>query len=572
MEGEDVVQSGTEYFIKYSSQAIYFGRYNAVFNDIYYLLSTEGEDGEVEWEYYNGTGWQTDPIWLDCYHIGGDEWGYDTTNIWKNDHDYTLTAQAFDAVGCSDDDSVDFTIHWPVYNISGTIYYDCGETGTIYVMLFDEMPDTSSIPIDVLGMASLGPYTFNDVRNGSYCVGAFMDVDSDMYLDDGEEPIGLAINRSYYAGEPADEIEVDGADEYNVNIILFTNIEVIITSPDYGVIAGDEPLTIEGTAYSPCSCVEAEDVSIALYYTNYSEDPDKTYYWNDTSGAWEWTTIIYNDVNYVSGGCGTLDPLSWDFTPATTFFHEGAYIHYIHVKAKDNQGNSGETLGYFTVGIPEDDFVSYWELNGDLIDTLGTNDGTGYGDVSPTTGQVGQGYAFDGDGDWVGINGVAVTGLSDWTWSGWVYPTTSTGKQHLYTEGFSNGGAFTIDINSGSLSVTMWNNWEWNATSVSGVVTYDQWNHITVTLEGGGFHVGNLKIYINGNLVHTGTDCQMVTMSTHAALGDNVGAHNPPAGHQPSAYFNGILDDIAVFDRVLSSEEIQQCYDNGYYGHIGYLG
>ena len=62
--------------------------------------------------YYNGSGWQPGQIGLTCTHIGGDEWTYDTTDIWTNDHIYTLTAMAYDAGGCTGVDSSTFTIHW----------------------------------------------------------------------------------------------------------------------------------------------------------------------------------------------------------------------------------------------------------------------------------------------------------------------------------------------------------------------------------------------------------------------------------------------------------------------------
>ena len=60
--------------------------------------------------YYNGSGWQSGQIWLICNYTGGDEWTYDTDDIWTNDHIYTLAVMAYDAGGCTGVDSSTFTI------------------------------------------------------------------------------------------------------------------------------------------------------------------------------------------------------------------------------------------------------------------------------------------------------------------------------------------------------------------------------------------------------------------------------------------------------------------------------
>jgi parallel beta-helix repeat protein len=115
----------------------------------------------------------------------------------------------------------------------------------------------------------------------------------------------------------------------------------------------------------------------------------------------------------------------------------------------------------------------------------------------------------------------------------------------------------------------MWNigypgNWNSVCTG-AGVVSYDQWNLITVTLENGGVGTGTLRINVNGNEVKNGTG-QVVSTATNTVIGDNAGAY-PPAGHQAHSSFNGTLDEIAIWNRTLSGEEIQTLYYNGLAGH-----
>ncbi|RLF36387.1 MAG: hypothetical protein DRN08_01425, partial [Thermoplasmata archaeon] len=60
--------------------------------------------------YYNGTTWQGNPEWLLCSYEDMDEWTFDTSGIWTNGHNYSITAVAYDIPGNMGGDTNMFTI------------------------------------------------------------------------------------------------------------------------------------------------------------------------------------------------------------------------------------------------------------------------------------------------------------------------------------------------------------------------------------------------------------------------------------------------------------------------------
>jgi hypothetical protein len=87
-------------------------------------------------------------------------------------------------------------------------------------------------------------------------------------------------------------------------------------------------------------------------------------------------------------------------------------------------------------------------------------------------------------------------------------------------------------------------------------VETDVWYHVAVTRDSG----SNINFYVNGvwdgggsavNVDNTGINYRIGTINT---------------GHWP---FNGIIDDVRIYERVLSLREIQQLYKSGLAGYSG---
>ena len=89
--------------------------------------------------------------------------------------------------------------------------------------------------------------------------------------------------------------------------------------------------------------------------------------------------------------------------------------------------------------------------------------------------------------------------------------------------------------------------------NVGGATVYSlmQWHHVVATVSG---TIG--KVYLDGNLDGTG-DVGNVPPN---ALDIFIGRAHPANGGGVIEWFNGIIDDIRIYDRALSDLEIQQLY------------
>lgn len=154
-----------------------------------------------------------------------------------------------------------------------------------------------------------------------------------------------------------------------------------------------------------------------------------------------------------------------------------------------------------------------------------------------------------------------------WTWAGWVRmddPRLSQ-SQMLYSEG-NRGVNFGIGYSLGGLNVSTWNeelpgNWR-TLTAVAPFVA-GKWHHVAVTLDTPTGNLGQCIIYLDGESVASGavgfgkaTDWRA---SVHEmTFGDTAGAM---AGAEGRATLLGALDEVLIFNRVISGGEVKELFN-----------
>jgi hypothetical protein len=208
------------------------------------------------------------------------------------------------------------------------------------------------------------------------------------------------------------------------------------------------------------------------------------------------------------------------------------------------------------------DYSSYWKF--DEASGLTAADASGHGNTGTlsatgatfSAGKVNNAISFDGVSGHADLVHATLNNLAAWTWQGWVYPTSSTGL--VYSEG-NPAVTFQLGIGGdGAVTVQVWNlsyvpnNWV-TSTTTAGLMPANQWNLLTLTLEGAAVGTGTLKVYVNKSLAWSGSS-QMESnpASTFAGFGYNVGLQ----AAQSAAYWQGKLDDVTIFSRALSPTEI----------------
>ena len=219
--------------------------------------------------------------------------------------------------------------------------------------------------------------------------------------------------------------------------------------------------------------------------------------------------------------------------------------------------------------VPSNGLDGWWPFNGNTNDESGNNNNGTVNGATLTNdrfGNVGQAYGFDGINDNISLNNTFFNGSSDvlqLTFSVWIYctalPVNSSafisGKEgywrskYLFIEpdgsihfGRTQPNPQTyIDVNSGVNSIQL-----------------NSWQNIIITFIG-----GNLNMYINGDLIASSIIPYMSLDYSYLLQGNAtntnlIGAVNPASGL--SDFFTGKIDDMGMWNRVLTQCEIQDLY------------
>jgi hypothetical protein len=215
--------------------------------------------------------------------------------------------------------------------------------------------------------------------------------------------------------------------------------------------------------------------------------------------------------------------------------------------------------------VPANGLVGWWPFNGNANDESGNgNNGTVNGATLTIdrNGVANQAYSFDGYNDFISINDNQTLNVSNVTVSAWYnavdYGSAQQGFQgHIVSKRESSGWgtSFQLALENSTPNHTIWATYTiagngWAYYSSNSVLTSQNWIHVTYTHDN-----TSAKIFINGILVNT-------TLISGGLQTNNLplwfGAR-PNAGEN-SAFFNGKLDDIGIWNRALTECEIQNLY------------
>lgn len=209
--------------------------------------------------------------------------------------------------------------------------------------------------------------------------------------------------------------------------------------------------------------------------------------------------------------------------------------------------------------------VAFWKMDYDenpIRDSSGnenTGEMPGY-DYAPTftsNGKLGGAYIFNKDeGDYISIpkKFSFVNGDSVFSIALWVYPTCDTEECTALGIPYGNYQWFVTRTPSGSdvaWSVKIWSDMQYfYFTNNLGL---DTWSHIVITCDGN----RNAKVYLNGQLDNTITfpEGWFGNSANHNTIGCNR-----PGGENP---WDGMIDEVAIWNEELSEEEVLSIYDNG---------
>jgi hypothetical protein len=219
---------------------------------------------------------------------------------------------------------------------------------------------------------------------------------------------------------------------------------------------------------------------------------------------------------------------------------------------------------------PPSGLVSWWPGDGDADDIVGDNHGTLQNGATFANGVVGQAFSFDGVDDFVSIPHEARQNIREaLTIDAWVMKkgpcqrlncivlmkedVSAPGEEDLryglliFDEGGIAPGRVSLSLNTGI----------WQDVVISNTVLQDNiWYHVAGTYDG-----STARIYVNGILENSVEKSGLVLPSTGGAI--KIGQESAVEDPDGPEFFNGLIDEVELYSRALSAEEIATLFDAG---------
>ena len=358
------------------------------------------------------------------------------------------------------------------------------------------------------------------------------------------------------------------------------------------------------TGVANISMEDTENVSASL--TGTTDLRDSTWHHivvvhDDSLGA-AGTLLLYVDgavqdsaeVDYTGGFLSTSAPLSigW-FDFAGGFYFDGLIdevalyeraLPQVEIQNHHTAGLTGEDYCEGSAAPSNnaapfpDGIISLWSLDEmagpDYLDSYDANDGTGNSDPTAADGTVEGAQLFNP----TETTGIDVSAHRSFDWLGsesfsiefWVNVGASvSGGNHValgrFEDNASNNGVFwfaAVDGDTGVANVSMEDTQNVDA-SLTGTTNLrdDAWHHIVVVHDNSLGTAGTLLLYIDGTVEDSvEVDYTGGFLSNSAPL--TIGWFDFSGGF----YFDGMLDEVALYERALPQVEIQDHHTTGLSG------
>ena len=173
-------------------------------------------------------------------------------------------------------------------------------------------------------------------------------------------------------------------------------------------------------------------------------------------------------------------------------------------------------------------------------------------DDQSAAGRAGRALALDGSAPHVLGNHAAFGYFSRFSLSAWIFPEKETGAILTRAEDTAEPQGYGVWLASGKLAATFVQRWLDDAIRVESTerIPLRQWTHVAVSYDGSRTAAG-VALYINGrraevNVLLDALNQDFVTKEPLRAGG----------GGGPEQRFQGRLDEIRIYDRVLAPEEV----------------
>jgi hypothetical protein len=222
------------------------------------------------------------------------------------------------------------------------------------------------------------------------------------------------------------------------------------------------------------------------------------------------------------------------------------------IAAIANAGSAGKCQSCVT---PPSNMVSWWKGENNADDSIDGNNGTLVNDATYAPGMVGQAFSFNGAEDYVVVppSSSFDFGTGDFAVDAWIYPKADTDQ--AIVSRWDNDLAWDLRLGWG-IGVSdklyfFFGDAPGSGILISDAVSLNQWHHVAVTRKD-----GILYGYLDGVEYNAGIQGGNASNSNaRLAIGKHLGFGNPS--------FNGLIDEVEIFNHALEASEIAAIYNAG---------
>lgn len=242
----------------------------------------------------------------------------------------------------------------------------------------------------------------------------------------------------------------------------------------------------------------------------------------------------------------------------------GELMGYMEPALHATLSASGKSLMMTRPGYCLMKYTTYNDIWFEVIQSVSRTN-TVYFDLAPTPWDIGEelrppgpeahALAFDGTNDSVATGTSWLNGQTDWTLALWFNPGAAT-PGALYTEGGPGGVTFNVSIvGNRGLQVGLWNRnvpgyWTWLNTE-AGVVRTSAWQYLAVTLSNGSDTGGTVRLSLDDQSWEaTNVHRVYFTGNERGLMAASM------TSHADGGYYQGRLDQVRIWDEVLSEADI----------------
>jgi hypothetical protein len=213
-------------------------------------------------------------------------------------------------------------------------------------------------------------------------------------------------------------------------------------------------------------------------------------------------------------------------------------------------------------------------MNFDNVSAIGENstkvvdvssnsvNGTVFNAVFNATGKYGGAYKFNGVNAWINGTKMATNAVNNWAISAWIKPASlpqGGSASDLIVYNGNDGGGYGLGIGNGAgLAGSKLTGLYGLVAWIDGGYTFasaNTWYHVVMTRAS-----GTTYFYVNGIQTANTTAIVPGTALNVLSIGCQLNVSNGP-----SRYFNGTIDEVQIYNRSLSANEVtQQYYSNLY--------